>query len=408
MKLAYVLNTYPQGSHTFIRRELQALERRGVTVLRFAMRKAEGRLADPADQAEQDKTEHVLEQGGFALLRTITRQIAKAPGKALQSIGLAWRTGRRSEQGVLRHVIYFAEACYLAVRLGDEDVEHIHAHFGTNAAAVAMLTSALTGIPYSFTVHGPEEFDHPQALDLAEKMRRAAFTVAISQFGRSQLCRWAAPAVWDRIRVVHCGIVPDDIPDPVPLPEQGIRLVCIGRFVEQKGHLTLIEAMARVRDDVPDIHLTLVGDGEMRAQIEAAVRQAGLGPCVSFAGWLDGGGVLAELSRAHALVMPSFAEGLPVVIMEAMASARPVIATYIAGIPELVQPGETGWLVPAGDAQALAEAITDLARTPRDRLRAMGQAGRARVLQRHDIGAETERLHALFRASVAGTLRGQT
>jgi glycosyltransferase involved in cell wall biosynthesis len=401
MKIAYVLNTYPQRSHSFIRRELHALERRGVQVLRLAMRRADQAMSDPLDKAEEARTEHVLAAGPFALIAATLRQFAGAPGPALAALRLALRTGRLSDKGIVRHLIYFAEACYVAARCKAEAVDHTHAHFGTNAATVAMLTHALTGIPFSFTVHGPEEFDSPRSLSLGEKTRRAAFTVAISQFGRSQLCRWADPKVWKDIHVVHCGIEPAAFRDPPPLPGGPPRLVCIGRFAEQKGHLILVEAMAALRQSVPDLHLTLVGDGEMRAQIEDAIRAHGLQAAVSITGWVGEDRIRAELAAAHALVAPSFAEGLPMVVMEAMAAARPVIATYVAGNPELVQPGQTGWLVPAGDVAALAAGIHAMAETPTGDLRAMGLKGRDRVLQRHDIDAEAGRLIDLFTASVA-------
>lgn len=401
MKLAYILNTYPEGSHTFIRREIAALERRGFDVLRFAMRKPSGALVDPLDRAEQAKTHFVLEQGAPALFGALARQSVSNLSPVLRAVRLAWSGARRADRGALRHAAYFAEACHLARRFQSAGVQHIHAHFGTNAATVAMLAGTLTGIPFSFTVHGPEEFDRPEALDLPEKLRRSAFAIAVSQFGRSQLCRWVDSELWGRIKVVHCGIDPADFDGPSSLPQEK-RLVCIGRFAEQKGHMALIEAMALLGDADPGLKLVLVGDGPMRGTVERAIQEHGLGEKVEITGWLDSAGVRRELARAQALVMPSFAEGLPVAIMEAMAMQRPVIATYIAGIPELVRPGETGWLVPAGDAQALAEAMRDLAAAPLDRLEEMGSHARARALERHNIDTEAERLASLFEASVAG------
>lgn len=299
-------------------------------------------------------------------------------------------------RGTVAHLAYLAEAAYLARRCRALGIGHVHAHFGTNSATVAMLAAGLGGLTWSFTVHGPEEFDRPEQLMLGGKIRRAAFTVAVSAFGRSQLCRWADRADWDRIRVVHCGIEPARFPAPAPLPEgTTIRLVSIGRFVEQKGQLLLVEALATALTHTPDLHLTLVGDGEMRPEIEASIAARGIADRVTITGWVDEARVRAEIAGAHALVMPSFAEGLPMVVMEAMAAGRPVIATYVAGIPELVRPG-TGWLVPAGDPDALGEAMAALAATPRHDLAEMGRAGRNRALQRHDIDAEARRLGQMF------------
>ena len=399
MKIAYLINTYPRPSHSFIRREIWALERRGFEVHRFAMRGDREALVDPADIAEHDRTEHVLRSGKRRLSLATLGQFARAPGAAFAALRMAVAVGWHSEAGLWRHLVYLVEACHIAGRARALGIEHLHAHFGTNATTVAMLVQILGGPPYSFTVHGPEEFDTPVTLGLGDKMRRASFTVAVSSFGRSQLCRWAAAEHWTRIHVVHCGIEPARFPEPAPLPATGVRLVSVGRFVEQKGQLLLIEALAQAVAKHPGLHLTLVGDGEMRGEVEAAVERHGLGRHVTITGWVDERRVRAELAAAHALVLPSLAEGLPMVVMEAMAAGRPVIATYIAGMPELVQSGRTGWLVPAGDVEAFAEAMCTLAGTPRERLEAMGRAGRARVLQRHDVDQEAGRLAALFTAA---------
>ncbi|MCL4675449.1 MAG: glycosyltransferase, partial [Pararhodobacter sp.] len=304
----------------------------------------------------------------------------------------------KSEAGMFRHLIYYLEAALVSRRVIEENIDRLHAHFGTNAACVAMLVGEMTGRPFSFTVHGPEEFDKPHAIALPLKIRRAEFVVAISSYGRSQLCRLVDHRYWLRIKVVHCGIEPQrfEITSPIPTTRP-VTLVNIGRFAEQKGHLLLIEAMAEVLRRGVDVRLVLVGDGELRAPMERMISQAGIGHCVELTGWLDEDGVRAAIRNAHALVLPSFAEGLPMVVMEAMASARPVIATYIAGVPELMQDGMTGWLVPAGDVPSLVEAITALATAPEDKLRRMGTTGRARVLMRHNVDTEAGKL-AVFLA----------
>ncbi|MDE4175515.1 glycosyltransferase [Phaeobacter sp. PT47_59] len=397
MKVSYVLNTYPQPSHSFIRREVQALERQGIKVLRLAMRASEAPLVDAGDQAEAASTHYVLRAGALSLMLALLMSALQAPGRFFDALRLALRLGRASSVGRLRHLIYFGEAAYVARRCRAGGVDHMHAHFGTNATAVALLAQELSGIPFSFTTHGPEEFDAPHALSLGEKVNRAAFAVAISSFGKSQLSRWAEFGAWDKIKVVHCGIEPARFADPAPLPEGGLRLVAIGRFVEQKGQMVLIRAMARIVAALPDVHLTLIGDGEMRADLEGEIRRAGLQNHVTLTGWLDEAGVRAELAASHLLVMPSFAEGLPMVVMEAMAAARPVLATYVAGTPELVLQEETGWMVPAGDAEALAAAVAEIAKLPRERLSEMGRLGRLRVLERHDSDREAAKLAAFFK-----------
>jgi len=397
MKIAYVLNTYPQPSHSFIRREIQALERQGFEVLRLAMREPDTPLVDEGDKAEATRTHYVLRQGALMLLAAVLRVAIKHPLATLRALRQSYRIGTRSEVGRRRHLIYLAEAAYVLLRCRETQAVHIHAHFGTNAATVAHLTQCLGGPPYSFTVHGPEEFDAPRALSLPDKIIGAAFTVGVSRFGRSQLCRWVAHEHWPRIHVVHCGIEPARFADPAPMPKGPLRLVSIGRFVEQKGQMALVPAMRAICDAHPDAVLHLVGDGPLRKKLEAEIAEARLSDNVCLTGWLDEEAIRAELAQAHALVMPSFAEGLPMVVMEAMAAARPVIATYIAGTPELVRPGETGWLVPAGDPAALTQAVLELGTMPHSQRDAMGKAGRKRVLIRHDIDAEATKLASHFR-----------
>jgi glycosyltransferase involved in cell wall biosynthesis len=395
VKIAYVLNTYPQPSHSFIRREIRALEAAGHEVVRFAMRAPDAALVDPQDQSERAKSEYVLAEGMAVLAKSVWKVLRNDASAFWDAVQATWKMVRASEVGLARHLMYLVEACYLADRCIAENITHAHAHFGTNATAVAMLAHLLGGPQYSFTVHGPEEFDSPRALSLGAKMHHAAFTVAISQFGRSQLCRWAASEDWDRIGVVHCGIEPDRFTTAKPLPAGPRRIVAIGRFVEQKGQLALVQAMAQV--DNKDVHLTLIGDGEMRGQIETLIAKHALQDRITLTGWLDEVGVRKELDAAHALIMPSFAEGLPMVVMEAMAAARPVIATYIAGTPELVQDGKTGWLVPAGDVPALAQCIDAFTQVPSAKLSKMGDAGRTRVFERHDVAQEAAKLATLMR-----------
>ena len=396
LKIAYLVNTYPRPSHTFIRREIQALERQGFEIHRFAMRSDRRSLKDPDDKAEDRLTEHVLERGKLALLANGLAMALRHPIRSARALATTWRMGGRARLR-LKHLIYLFEAATVARRCAELQISHLHAHFGTNSATVACLSQILGGPRWSYTVHGPEEFDAPRALSLGEKSSRAAFTVAVSSFGRSQLCRWTGVQAWPRLKVIHCGIEPDRFTDPAPLPPK-LRLVAIGRFSEQKGFPLLIEAIAIAARPNPGLHVTLVGDGELRGEMEAMIDLHTLRRHVTLTGWLAEDQVREALNEAQALILPSFAEGLPMVVMEAMAAARPVIATAIAGLPELVT-RETGWLVPAGDVQALADAIDTLADTPHDALTRMGQAARARVLVRHDVDREAAKLGHLIRGA---------
>jgi len=401
LRIAYFVNQYPKVSHTFIRREIAALERQGVAVERIALRGWDAEVADTQDRAERERTHYVLRGGVAALLREAVPFLAARPARAWNAVRLALRMARRSDRPWPIHLVYLLEACRVVRRLEATQARHIHAHFGTNSTEVVMLARELGGPGYSFTVHGPEEFDKPEALGLARKVAGAAFVVAISSFGRSQLCRWVAADQWSRIQVVHCGLEEEffGAADAVA-PPPSRRLVCVGRLCEQKGQLLLVDAAARLAAAEVDFELVLAGDGEMRAAIEQAVARHGLVDRVRITGWISSAQVRDELLAARALVLPSFAEGLPVVIMEAMALGRPVISTYIAGIPELVRDGVDGWLVPAGDVQAVADAMRDCLGAPAPRLAEMGRAARARAHERHHVDTEAGRLKTLFAHAV--------
>ncbi|MDB5664388.1 glycosyltransferase family 4 protein [Cypionkella sp.] len=408
MLIAYLINTYPKPSHTFIRREIAALEDMGWQVHRFAMRSDRAALVDPLDFIEDDKTEHVLEIGSNNLLRSSLGWVFRHPKQAVSGLAMAVRCGSKGKSGgpgtggILRHLIYLVEAAYIARRSHDLGIKHIHAHFGTNSATVAMLSQALGGPGFSFTVHGPEEFDAPRAFSFPEKMANARFTVAISSYCRSQLYRWCQIAEWPKINEVHCGVDIAGYPVPAAMPEGGPHLVAIGRLCEQKGFPVLIETMAIAAKRLPGLTLTICGDGELRDLIDGEIARHGIKDRITIAGWVDEAGVRAAIAAAHALILPSLAEGLPMVVIEAMACGRPVISTCINGVPELLTPKE-GWLVPAGDPAALADAIVALSEIPNAVLTEMGFAARARAMARHDGNTEAAKLAQHFTEALKST-----
>ncbi len=402
MRIAYLVNQYPRTSHSFIRREIQALEAQGVEVLRYSLRPPNEALATEADRLELPKTRAVLDAGVLAHGSAVLRMAVRRPVAFARAARLAVKLGARSERGLLRHAAYLAEACVLAGWLRQSGAEHVHAHFGTNSATVALLCRAVGGPSYSFTVHGPEEFDKPEFLGLGEKVRHAAFVVAISSFGRSQLFRWARHEDWPKLQVVRCGLEEDLLRAPATPVPSAPRLVCVARLSEQKGHLLLVKAAAKLAGDGVEFELLLAGDGPMRPEIEAAIARHGLGDRIRLAGVMAADQVRAAIVGSRALVLPSFAEGLPVVVMEALALGRPVVTTAIAGIPELVQSGVTGWLVPAGSVDALATAMREALETVPERLAEMGRAGVVLVAKDHDAAREAAKLTALFRSVVAG------
>lgn len=400
MNVAYFINQYPKVSHSFIRREILALERLGIKISRYALRGWDGHLVDEEDINERKLTRYVLGHGPLRLFLAVARVLLGSPLRFLISLKLALRVGMDAERPLPYHLVYLFEACQLLHWVRQRRVSHIHGHFGSNSAEVLMLLHSLGGPNYSFTVHGPEEFDAPRSHHLAEKIYHAAFVVAISSYGRSQLYRWVSHDHWRKIKIVHCGIEPLFYEGGAKCLPDNRRLVCVGRLCAQKGQLLLVEAAHRLAARGVEFELVLAGDGEMRAELEGLIQCYGLNSRVSITGWIDSGRVRKELLAARGLVLPSFAEGLPVVLMEAMALRRPVLTTYVAGIPELVIDGENGWLVPAGDLDALTMAMERFLTLPEERIASMGEAGYRRVQARHDIDTEVSRLAGYFREYV--------
>jgi colanic acid/amylovoran biosynthesis glycosyltransferase len=396
VRIAYLINQYPAISHSFIRREILALEQLGFEVMRISLRGWNRELADEEDRIERKRTRYVLRAGAPMLLLAVARMLVTRPVGLLRTLGMAWHMSRSSERPLYVHLAYVAEACRIEPWLRKAGLQHIHAHFGTNSAEVAMLVHALGGPPWSFTAHGPEEFEKAPLIGLAEKVRRCNFVVAVSSYGRAQIYRLVEPQHWQKVHLVQCGLDPIFRAIPATVGTLPRRIVCVGRLSPQKGHLILVEAARRLATQGVDFQLILAGDGELRSEIEVHIAEYKLADKIQITGWISGNQVRDEILAARALVLASFAEGLPVVIMEAMALRRPVIATFVAGIPELVRPGQDGWLVPAGDVAALTDAMRTCLETTPDEIRGMGEAARGRVLKRHDINMEAMKLQKLF------------
>lgn len=392
MQITYLINQYPKVSHSFIRREILALEKQGFNVQRIAQRGWNDTLVDLQDQSERQKTQYIVKQGVFSLLLSALKVLLSTPKRFLCTLGLALSMAKGSDRSLAHHLIYFIEACQMQAWLNAHHSCHIHAHFGTNSSEIAMFASQLSGIPYSFTVHGPEEFDKPQALKLNQKIKLAKFVAAISSFGRSQLFRWANYHDWSKIKEVHCGLESHFYENTMTVTPEKHSMVCVGRICEQKGQLLLIEAVKKLHDNGLTIHLVLAGDGEMREEVESLIKQYHLQPSITITGWISSDEVRDYILAAEIMVLPSFAEGLPVVIMEAMSLKRPVISTYVAGIPELIEHKKNGWLCAAGDVDALAKVMQEALATSKPKLKAMSDLAYQKVIERHNIDTEAAKL----------------
>jgi colanic acid/amylovoran biosynthesis glycosyltransferase len=394
--VAYLAAYYPKTSHRFIWREIVGLEARGVRIERFATRPSPDTPPDSDHHAELKKTKVLLDEGVLRLAAAMVWAAVTRPRRFLD----AWRTAMsaawRSDRGFLAHVAYVAEASALLRCLTRRPVDHLHAHFANNTASIAMLCRIMGGPSYSFTAHGPDDFDRAPLLGLEEKIARAKVVFSVSYFGRGQLLRWCKYRDWSKVHVLDPGVDHAFFLPPTPVPSSR-RLVCVGRLHEQKGQSILLDTVHRLRGDGVACEVILIGDGPMRAEIEQRIRDLQMDDCISLAGAASTDVMIGLIQSARALVLPSLAENFPSVILEVFALARPVIATYVGGIAELVHPGVSGWLVPAGDIDSLADAIRDALDTPVSRLQEMGWEGYRRVISRHKPEMFAQQLLSKFR-----------
>ncbi|MBC7138843.1 MAG: glycosyltransferase [Defluviimonas sp.] len=408
--IAYLTGEYPKVSHTFIQREADALRAAGVRILPCTIRRAPPAAVVGAHQKAEERATFCVLEAAKSPARLVRAHLA-----ALRRDRAAWwRTARLAQRTCppglkagLWQLFYFLEAGVLAEYLHANSVRHLHNHFANSSGSVAMLTSEMSGIPFSFTMHGPAEFFEPKVWRLDEKVARAAFVAAISHFCRSQLMYFSPRQHWDRIRIVHCGVTPGHYGRPERAGRKGrdgkVRITFVGRVDAVKGPVLLVEAAARLAARHPEMIVTVIGDGPDRAGAEALAARLGIADRVEFLGYQPQEAVAELLEEADMLVLPSFAEGVPVVLMEAMASRIPVVSTRIAGISELVEDGVSGYLVPPGDLETLVARIDALLSDPALRAR-MGAEGRAKVEAEFDLAAEAAWLREIFAGQLAGRL----
>ncbi|MCV2868904.1 glycosyltransferase family 4 protein [Defluviimonas sp. WL0002] len=396
MKLGYFLNAYPMTSTTFIRREIEAHERSGITIDRFAIRRWDQPLVDPRDSDDAKKTFYLLEQAPLHILRSVLSQSIRHPLRTSRALAAAVAMAARARGKRLKHIAYFIEAAALKQEATRRRIDHLHTHFSTNSATVALLSHLMGGPSYSLTIHGPDELWEMRENSLALKVRHATFVAAISNYCLSVVNEFTRRQYEGKIRIVRCGLDLRDFPRPSDVPDSHT-LVCVGRLCKAKAQVLLVEAFAGVVGKFPRARLVLIGDGELRSAIEERIARLDLGENVVLAGWKKNPEVAEALTNARALVLPSLAEGLPIVIMESFALGRPVLTTRINGIPELVD-ATCGWLAEPGDPSSLQDCLEQLLSAEPQALSEMGRAGRVRVEQWHDQDRNAAELRGHIRS----------
>lgn len=398
--LGYLLSQYPSANHTYLLREVRALRAAGMPVVVAAV-DGDARPLDALtpEEVEERAATFVVKRAGVAgiaaahLATLVTRPLGYARGvaAALQLAGLD--LGR-----VAYHVFYFAEAVVAGRHLARQGCAHVHTHYATT---VAMIASRVFGFELSASIHGSAEFIDPRAQRLREKIAACTFVRAISMYGRSQLMLASPPSEWGKFEVVRLGVNPDEFQlAPQREAPSPFRLLTVGQLQPAKGIHVLLDAVAALVRRGRAVALTIVGDGPDRSALEAHAARLGLRQHVTFTGALNQVAVRGLLAETDVFALASFAEGIPVVLMEAMAAGVACVATRITGIPELVEDGESGRLVTPSDVEALADALDGVISDGRIRRR-YAQAGRERVRQRYDLRRNTHVLVDLFTRRVA-------
>ena len=397
LRLAYMTGEYFRVSHTFIRREAAYLRSVGHHVQVISVRRPrDGENLGPEGEGEKKTAIFLLPASPISLAIAHFAEMARSPRRYFSAMGLAWRT----RVSCVRFVAYFAEAAILARVMRRENLSHLHNHFSSSSCSVAMIAAEMGGFTFSFTVHGPAEFFEASTWGLGEKVKRALFVNCISYFCRSQVMVFAPAEDWAKLRVVHCGVDMSQF-EFSEKPAAGKNLLFVGRLAAAKGLPVLLEAMR----ELPEATLTLAGDGPDRGLLERMARELGMESRVRFLGYQTPQQVRELLNFSDLFVMSSFAEGVPVVLMEAMACGLPVVATRIAGIPELVIDGENGLLVTPGDVKVTAEAIARLLADAEMRKR-MGAAGRKMVEREFNLNLEGAWLNRILSGALAGKSEG--
>jgi glycosyltransferase involved in cell wall biosynthesis len=409
-RIGYLMSHYPAISHAFVLREVEHLRAAGVDLETLSIHRAETAdlLAD-ADRRAAATTVSVLPTSVGRLIQAHVTALLRSPRRYFGTLAVALRTGAPGARERLWHLFYFAEAMLVLRHCRQTGVAHIHAQFADSATDVAMLVThyrrdeRVDGLEctWSLAVHGSVEFYEVSRHALAGKLSHARFAVAISDFGRSQLMRLTPSKRWPHIHVVRCGV---DLQLYVPPAERSTsasssEILFVGRLLHGKGLPLLFEAITELRRRGLAASATVVGDGPARREFEDAAQRLRLAQHVRFLGPVGQDHIRELYAGADIFCLPSFAEGIPVVAMEAMAMELPVVTTRIMGIPELIEDGTEGLLVPPGRVDWLVEALERLVRSP-DVRRRMGRAGRQKVHQDYDVAQSAERMRIVLEAEL--------
>jgi colanic acid/amylovoran biosynthesis glycosyltransferase len=382
--IAYLCSEYPAVSHTFIYREIESLRKAGMTVYTASINKPSNlEFMTAEEQEEAARTLMVLSTPLPLIVKTHLHCFIKKPAGYLRMALEGSKLLFKGPKSPAKALGYFAEAGILLEWVHRHEITHIHEHFGNPTAIVALLMKTYGGVSYSISVHGPDIFYTIDSAMLAEKVRHASFIRCISHYCRSQIMRISESQSWNKQHIVRCGVDPDLYQGRPEPGNSEPNIICVGRLVPAKGQHILLEACLLLKNKGTEFHLTIVGDGPDRYSLEHFAAENNLKESVTFTGVLGQDKVRLHYDRTDLFVLASFAEGVPVVLMEAMAKEIPVISTRITGIPELIDHGHDGLLATPGDPADLAHQMQTLLDNPALRQQ-FGKAGRKKVIENYN------------------------
>lgn len=398
LKIAYLISRYPAVSHTFIQREIDLLRQKGIQILTISVNDPDLPIEKlPAEeQQEAEKTFYIKKRGAWHAIQALCTLFFHAPLKFLNAWLYAIRLGGFDLKAILYNYFYLAEASVVGLWMAQHEINHLHVHFANPAANIALLLSKMTDITYSMTVHGPDEFYNTIGWRLLEKIQNARFITCIGYYAQSQLMKIAPPTEWPKFEISPLGI---DINKYAPTRREkeksDLEILCVGRLVPAKGQFILIAALNLLLKKGHFLHLKLIGSGPEKEELETEIKQRGLQSHVELTGALTQDEVLKAYKNTDIFVLPSFAEGIPISLMEAMAMEIPCISTFVNGIPELIRHEIDGLLTYPSDIEGLVEALDFLIESPEQRQK-FGEAGRKRIEEKYLIESNVEQLKEIF------------
>ncbi len=405
MKLGYLIGQYPALTHTFVLREVRELRRHGVDIRLVSVSRCDRPITKlSADEAEEAiQTFSVRGAGYLHALVVNLRILCTHPLGYARGLIYAWTMSRGAPRLLVMYSLYFFEAVVAGDYFERSGVTDIHTHF---SSTLSLILARIFRVRYSLTVHGPAEFEDVVGFHLAQKVAEATFVVTVSHFGLSQVMNASDSTHWHKVVMLPLGV---DVTEFRPkfvqrAPNEPFRLLSVGRLAATKGYPILIRAVVLLRKRGRNISLTLVGEGPGRCILEKLIALHRLERYVRLAGPCNHNRVVDYYASSDVFVVSSFLEGIPTVLMEAMAMELPCVATWITGIPEIIENEVEGLLVPPASASAIADAVERLIQDP-ERARQLGIAARRKVVAKYHLASNVERLAHELRRRLAPGLR---